>query len=49
MLFDTKIRQEINVAPMKEYIEDWLKRALIKITEEDWLDIVGTSHATSMK
>jgi hypothetical protein len=25
MLFDIKIRQEINVTPMKEYIEDWLK------------------------
>jgi hypothetical protein len=42
ILFDIKIRQEINVAPMKEYIEDWLKRALIKITEEDQLEVVGT-------
>jgi hypothetical protein len=25
ILFDIKIRQEINVPPMKEYIEDWLK------------------------
>jgi hypothetical protein len=25
MLFDIKIRHEINVAPMKDYIEDWLK------------------------
>jgi hypothetical protein len=25
ILFDIKIRQEINVAPMKDYIEDWLK------------------------
>jgi hypothetical protein len=34
-IFDIKVRQEINVAPMKEYIENWLKQALIKITEED--------------
>jgi hypothetical protein len=33
-LFDIKFRQEIIVAPMKDYIENWLKQALIKITEE---------------
>jgi hypothetical protein len=32
-IFDIKVRQEINVVPMKEYIENWLKQALIKITE----------------
>ena len=25
ILFDIKIRHEINVAPMKDYIEEWLK------------------------
>jgi hypothetical protein len=32
-LFDIKVRQEITVAPMRECIENWLKKALIKITE----------------
>jgi len=49
ILVDIKIRQEINVAPMKEYIEDWLKRSLIKIIEEDQLEGVGTGHVTTMK
>jgi hypothetical protein len=34
-LFNIKVRQEITVAPMREYIENWLKNALIKITESD--------------
>jgi hypothetical protein len=34
-LFDIKVRQEITVAPMREYIENWLKNDLIKITESD--------------
>jgi hypothetical protein len=42
MLFDIKIIEEINVSPLKYYIEDWLKRALIKITKEDQLEAVGT-------
>jgi hypothetical protein len=29
-LFDIRIRQEINVAPMKDYIEEWLKQSLVK-------------------
>jgi hypothetical protein len=35
ILFDIKIRQEINVAPMKDYIEYWLKQGFIKITGEE--------------
>jgi len=45
MLFDIKIRHEIHVALMKDYIEDCLKRALLKITEEDQLEAVETDHA----
>jgi hypothetical protein len=33
-LFDIKIKHEINVAPMKEYIEEWFKKALINITKK---------------
>jgi len=31
---------------MREYIENWLKQALIKIIEDDQVEVFGTSHAT---
>jgi hypothetical protein len=34
-LFDIKVRQEIMVAPIREYIKNWLKNDLIKIIESD--------------
>jgi hypothetical protein len=34
---------------MHEYIENWLKLALIKITEEDQTKVVGTGHETATK
>jgi hypothetical protein len=33
-LFNIKIRHEINVAPMKNYIEDWFKKTIDKLTKE---------------
>jgi hypothetical protein len=33
-LFNIKIRHEINVAPMKSYIEGWFKKAIDKLTNE---------------
>jgi len=33
-LFDIKIRHEINVAPMRSYIEEWFKKAIHQITNE---------------
>jgi hypothetical protein len=48
-LFDIRIRQEINVAPMKDYIQEWLKQALLKITEEDQLGTVETNQPTTTK
>jgi hypothetical protein len=33
-LFNIKIIHEINVAPMKNYIEDWFKKAIDKLTNE---------------
>jgi hypothetical protein len=33
-LFNIKIRHQINVAPMKSYIEDWLKKEIDKLTKE---------------
>jgi hypothetical protein len=32
--FNIKIRHEINVAPMKGYIEEWFKRAINKLKNE---------------
>jgi len=34
-LFDIRARQEITVAPMRDCIENWIKNALMKITEID--------------
>jgi hypothetical protein len=33
-LFNIKIWHEINVAPMKSYIEEWFKKAIDKLTNE---------------
>jgi hypothetical protein len=33
-LFNIKIWHEINVEPMKGYIEEWLKKAIDKLTNE---------------
>jgi hypothetical protein len=34
-LFDTKVRHDIAMAPMREYIENWLKNSVIKINKSD--------------
>jgi hypothetical protein len=34
-LFEIKTKHEIIVAPLREYIEEWLKKALIRITEPE--------------
>jgi hypothetical protein len=33
-LFDIEIRDEINVPPMRSYIEEWLQRRMEKLTDE---------------
>ena len=33
-LFNIKIKHEIHVAPMKNYIEDWFKKTIDKLTKE---------------
>jgi hypothetical protein len=33
-LFNIKIRHEINVAPMRNYIEEWFRKVVNKITNE---------------
>jgi hypothetical protein len=34
-LFKINTKHEITVAPMREYIEEWLRKSLINITETD--------------
>jgi hypothetical protein len=43
--FNTKIRHEINVPPMKIYIEEWLQRAINKLTDKGQ-EAVGTIPVT---
>jgi hypothetical protein len=45
-LFNIKVKQEVIVAPLREYIEEWLKRDLIKITETP-TEAVNTGHITT--
>jgi hypothetical protein len=33
-LFNIKIQHEINMAPMKNYIEEWFKKSIEKLTIE---------------
>jgi hypothetical protein len=40
-LFEIKTRHEIMVAPLREYIKEWLKKALIKITKPKNQEIVA--------
>jgi hypothetical protein len=44
-LFDTKIKHEIMVPPMWEYIEQWLKNALVKVIEPNHQEAVTTIRA----
>jgi hypothetical protein len=39
-LFEIKTKHEITMAPLREYIEEWLKKALIIIIEPENQEIV---------
>jgi hypothetical protein len=39
-LFNAMIKHEKTISPMQEYIEIWLNKALIKITEPDQPNLV---------
>ena len=41
-MFEIKTKYEITVAPLREYIEEWLKKALIRITELENQEAVTT-------
>jgi hypothetical protein len=43
--FNIKIRHEINVAPMKSYVEEWFKKVINKLTNEGQ-EAVETVHVT---
>lgn len=44
-LFNIKIWHEINVAPMKNYIEEWFKKTIDKLTNEGQ-ETIETVHVT---
>jgi len=48
-LFDVKVKHEINVTPMKEYIEELFRKALINITKENQETTISTSPKTARK
>jgi hypothetical protein len=48
-LFDIRVKQEIIVTPMRDYIENWLKKDLIKITETDQEVVVTTGQRIPTK
>jgi hypothetical protein len=39
-LFEINIRNDITVAPMREYIEEWLRKQLVKIINPDLQEMV---------
>jgi hypothetical protein len=43
-LFNIKIRHKINVAPMKNYNEDWFKKEIDKLTKEGQEATVDIVH-----
>jgi hypothetical protein len=48
-LFNIKNIHEINVAPMKNYIEDWVKKVIDKLTKEGQETIVEIVPITANK
>jgi hypothetical protein len=49
LLFDIIVTQEVIVAPIREYIKNWLKKALIKIIESYQEEAISTSQVVPMK
>ena len=45
-LFKIKVKQEVIVAPLLQYIEEWLKKDLINIIESP-TEAVDTGHITA--
>jgi hypothetical protein len=48
-LFDIRVRHEIIVTPMREYIEKLVKTSFNQNNEEDQAEVVGTGHVTATK
>jgi hypothetical protein len=45
-LFDIKVKQEVIVSPLCDYIEKWLSLSLIKVTKENQEEEVGIGEET---
>jgi len=41
-IFESKNKHEIMVSPMREYIEQWLRNSLVKITEKYQQEVNNT-------
>jgi hypothetical protein len=41
-LFEIQTKNEITIAPMREYIEEWLRKSFIKIIEIDQHETLTT-------
>jgi hypothetical protein len=47
-LLNIKVKQEVIVAPLREYIQEWLNKSLIKISEIP-MEAVTTNHITATR
>jgi hypothetical protein len=45
-LFNIKVKQEVIVAPLREYIQEWLNKSLIKISETP-TEAINTCNKTT--
>jgi hypothetical protein len=48
-LFDLNINHELMVAPLQEYIEQWLYNALVRITDPESQETITTVRTTPTK
>jgi hypothetical protein len=47
-LFNIKVKQEVIVAPLRDYIEEWLNKSIAKISEIP-TEAVTTDHLTATR
>jgi hypothetical protein len=47
-LFNIKVKQEVTIAPLRDYIEEWLNKSISKIYEIP-TEVVTTIHLTTTR
>jgi len=45
-LLNIKVKKEVTISPLREYIQEWLSKSIIKISEFP-MEAVTTSHITA--